>query len=370
MKMTGIVFSNIYDDTLGELTSKRTVASLPFGGRYRQIDFILSNMVNSNITSIGVITKYNYQSLMDHLGSCEEWDLNRKNGGLYILPPFASGRSVVYKGKLEALHNAVQFLESCNSEYVVLSDSVTICNINYNKVLEEHIKNKKDITVIATTPENYVEDNGLCIELSDSGETEKILVDYPAKENSLVGMGMYIMDREILIKEVEEAVATGLYHFERDFLQSKFNKGELSVNTYKFEGKTLCNRNIPEYFKNNLALLDEEVCRDIFRKTSPIYTKVRDEVPTRYGENCEVNECLIADGCVIEGKVERSVLFRNVKIKENVEIKNSVIMQGANIGKGAYLENVIMDKDVTISEDVKLIGAENNPVIIRKGETV
>jgi len=151
-RLSGIIFSNIYDGALGDLTAKRTVASLPFGGRYRQIDFVLSNMVNSNITSVGVITKYNYESLMDHLGSCEEWDLNRKNGGLYIIPPFAFGRSDVYHGKLEALHTALNFLKSQNTEYIVLSDTITICNIDYREVLANHIKSGRDITAIASKP--------------------------------------------------------------------------------------------------------------------------------------------------------------------------------------------------------------------------
>ncbi len=369
MKMTGIIFSNIYDSTLGELTANRTVASLPFGGRYRQIDFMLSNMVNSNVTNIGVITKYNYQSLMDHLGSCEEWDLNRKNGGVYILPPFASGRSDVYKGKLEALHSAIMFLESTKDEYVVLSDSVTICNINYKEILKEHVKSGKDITIIATTPKNFIDNNSLSIEMKEDS-VSKIYVNYPANESCLAGMGMYIMSKDILIKEVEEAVATGFYHFEKDFLQNKFNKGKLSVNTYKFTGVSLSNTTILKFFDNNMALLDEKISGDIFKKSAPIYTKVRDEVPTFYGEGSSCKDCLVADGCVIKGSISKSILFRDVKVKEDAVVKNSIIMQGAHIEKGAYVENVIMDKDVTVTEGVKLIGSENNPIIIRKGETI
>lgn len=371
MKMSGIIFSNIYDDTLGELTANRTVASLPFGGRYRQIDFTLSNMANSNIMNIGVITKYNYQSLMDHLGSCQEWDLNHKNGGVYIIPPFSTGRSnEVYRGKLEALHTAMNFLKSQKSEYVVLSDTITICNIDYRKVVDCHIKSGKDITVIATTPVNYTDDNVLVLETEADCTVNKITVNYPAGEKSIVGMGMFVMDREVLIKEVEEAVASGMYHFEKDFLQKRFNEGTLSVNVYKFEGAVLRNKNVSAFYKNNLALLDEKVRNDIFKKDAPVYTKVRDEIPTFYGENSDVNECIIADGCKIEGSVENSVLFRDVKISCGATIKNSIIMQGAKIGEGAYLENVILDKDVTVTDGAKLIGAVEHPVIIKKGETI
>ena len=371
MKMTAVIFSNIYDDTLGELTAKRTVASLPFGGRYRQIDFTLSNMVNSNIMNVGVITKYNYQSLMDHLGSCQEWDLNHKNGGLYIIPPFASGRATdVYRGKLEALHTAMSFLKAQNSEYIVLSDTITICNIDYRTVLEDHVKSGKDITAIATKPVNYTDDNMLVLETGRKKEAKKIIVNYPASENSLVGMGMYVMDREMLIKEVEEAVAEGFYHFERDFLQKKFNEGSLSVNVFEFKGEMLRNKNIATYFRNNLALLDEKIRNDIFKKSAPIYTKVRDEIPSYYGDNSDVNECIIADGCHIEGSAQYSVLFRDVKIEKGAKIKNSIIMQGAKIGENAYIENAILDKNVTVTDGIRLIGTPDSPVIIKKGETI
>ena len=307
---------------------------------------------------------------MDHLGSCEEWDLSRKNGGLYIIPPFSTGRaSEVYRGKLEALHTAMDFLKSQKSEYVVLSDTITICNIDYRKILDCHIKSGKDITVIATTPGNYTDDNMLVLDM-EGEEVNKIVVNYPASNQSLVGMGMYIMDREVLIKEVEESVASGLYHFEKDFLQKQFNAGTLSVNVCKFEGAVLRNKNINAFFKNNLALLNENTRGDIFKKEAPVYTKVRDEIPTFYGENSVVNECIIADGCKLEGFVENSVLFRDVKIRKNATVKNSIIMQGSVIEEGAYVENAILDKNVIVTSGIKLIGAENNPLIIKKGETV
>ena len=295
--MTGIIFSNIYDTALGVLSANRTVASLPFGGRYRFIDFTLSNMVNSGVRNIGVITKYNYQSLMDHLGSCQEWDLNNKNDSLYIIPPFASGRSEVYRGKLEALHTSINFLKSQKSQYVLLSDTITICNIDYREVLEEHIKSGADVTLIATKPANYTDDHVVVVEADSDNKATKITLNYPASEKALVGMGMFIMDREILIKEVEEAVADGFFHFEKDFVQKKFNLGTLNINIYEFEDVVLRNKDISTYFKNNLSLLDEKVRKGLFKKNSPIYTKVRDEIPSYYGENSVVNECVIADGC-------------------------------------------------------------------------
>ncbi len=369
-RLSGIIFSNIYDGALGDLTAKRTVASLPFGGRYRQIDFVLSNMVNSNITSVGVITKYNYESLMDHLGSCEEWDLNRKNGGLYIIPPFAFGRSDVYHGKLEALHTALNFLKSQKTEYIVLSDTITICNIDYREVLKCHIKSGKDITAIASKPRSGASSYPTVFEVDDGGSAKSITVNGAASEKSLVGFGMFIMERQMLIDAVEQCVSAGFYHFEKDFLQKYFNEGKITVNVYNFDGVILRNRDIATYLKNNLLLTNEEVHNGLFNSAAPIYTKVRDEIPTYYGEGSVVNECIIADGCVIKGELEKSVLFRDVKIEEGAKIVNSVIMQGTKIGKGAYIENVIIDKNVTVTEGMRLIGATHSPVIIKKGETI
>ncbi len=369
-RLSGIIFSNIYDRALGDLTAQRTVASLPFGGRYRQIDFVLSNMVNSNITSVGVITKYNYESLMDHLGSCEEWDLNRKNGGLYIIPPFAFGRADVYHGKLEALHTALNFLKAQNTEYVVLSDTITICNIDYREVLAEHIKSGKDITAVATKPRSGAASYPTVFETNDDGSAKSIAVNCAAGENSLVGIGMFIMEREALIKVVTECVSAGFYHLEKDFLQKYYNEGKISVNVYTFGETILRNRDIATYLKNNIMLSDEEIHKSLFKPSAPIYTKVRDEIPTYYGEDSVVNECIVADGCVISGEMEHSVLFRDVKVEKGAKIIGSVVMQGSKIGKNAYIENAIIDKNVTITEGTRLIGAKDSPVIIKKGETI
>ncbi len=369
-RLSGIIFSNIYDDALGDLTAKRTVASLPFGGRYRQIDYVLSNMVNSGITSVGVITKYNYESLMDHLGSCEEWDLNRKTGGLYIIPPFASGKAEVYHGKLEALNTALNFLNSQKSEYIVISDTITICNIDYEAVLVEHIASGKDITVVVSSQK----ENGIhyptVFEANNDSSAKNINVNYEAKDGAFVGLGMFIMKRETLIEVVTECVAAGYYHFEKDFLQKYFNEGRLSVNLYEFDGVALRNRDITAYLKNNIKLIDEEVQKDLYKSSSPIYTKVRDEIPTYYGENSVIDECIIADGCKIYGELKNSVLFRDVTIEEGAQVIGSIVMQGTKIKKGAYIENAIIDKNVIITEDTRLLGAKARPVIIKKGETI
>ncbi len=373
MEMIGIIFSNIYDNAMAELTYNRTVASLPFGGRYRQIDFVLSNMVNSGISQIGIITKYNYQSLMDHLGSCSEWDLNSKNGGIYLLPPFVTGQAGVYRGKLEALHIALKFLSRRSEEYVLLSDSTTLCNIDYDPILEEHIASGCDITAIAH--EFREEDKGikqdLLLQADKKGRVTDLAVDLEADSaDYLVGMGMFIMKRELLIEVIKTSVARDLHHFEREFMLRGFRMEELSVHAAKFDGVVLRNTSVSVFFQNNLKLADEKIRRDIFRSDRPIYTKVRDEIPSFYGEDSEVNDCIIADGCRIKGKVENAVLFRDVKVGKGSVVKNCVVMQGTEIGENCFIDRVILDKDVTVCDGVELKGATTSPIVIKKGETV
>jgi len=371
MQMLGIIFSNIYDGEMGDLTKKRTVASLPFGGRYRQIDFVLSNMVNSNITKVGVITKYNYQSLMDHFGDGSEWDLNRKNGGLFILPPFAHGNTGIYKGKLEALNSALSFLKHSKCEYVLMCDSTVICNIDFDEVLESHLKSGADITVVANKDYENTKDalNELVLKVVRNKAVD-IAVNAIVGEDDYTGMGMYIMGRENLIEVIETSVSHGLCHFEKDFLQRKFIHGDFNVNVYKFKDVVLRNKSIATYFSNSLSLINDKMQKGIFKPQSPIYTKVRDEAPTYYDKGCEVDDCIIADGCVIKGKAVNSVIFRDVTIEEGAVVQNSIIMQGTKIKKNAHLINVIADKDVTVSEETVLAGAKASPLIIGKGQKV
>ena len=370
MKAMGVVFSNIYDSSLGELTHHRTVASLPFGGRYRQIDFVLSNMSNSGIYNIGVITKYNYRSLMDHLGSCTEWDLNRKNEGLVILPPFVSGNTGIYKGKLEALYSAVAFIDNPNYDYVVVSDSTVLCNINLRDAIESHVKSGADVTIIANKEADDSKKHPLAISANTKNKVTGLLIDSPAENGSYVGMGMFIFKRDMLVAAIKECYAKGYVHLERDFVQRGFNEKKLRLGIYKFDGVVLRNEDIKSYYKNNMALLESNVRKGLFLQDNPIYTKVRDEIPTYYGEGSEVCDCLLADGCSIYGKIENSILFRGVRVEKGAEVKGSIVMQGAKIGKDAKLECVILDKNVTVSEGAVLKGTAEHPVIVRKGETV
>lgn len=372
MKMTGIIFSEIYGDELNAFTLDRNMAAIPFGGRYRMVDFTLSNMVNSGITSVGVLAKQHYQSLMAHLANAQEWDLNRKKGGLRILPPFAAeSYNHNLKGKLDELRNALDYLQNSTSPYVLMANANIICNMDYRPVLEAHIASGCDITIAATREDGSAKAPfGTIMQADESGRATSYALNDTARTGDWAGMELYVISREKLISIVRECTARGYYHFERDFIQTQFNCGNLSINVYPFHDVVLRIRNVPEYFQSNLSLVDERISASLFRPSRPIYTRVNDEVPTFYGLDCQVSGCIIADGCSIDGNAENSVISRGVRIGKGAVVKNCIIMQGSVVGEGAELENVVVDKWTTITPGSKLKGADTAPVIIRKGAVV
>ena len=367
MNAAGIILSGIYSDGLDPVTKHRTVASLPFGGRYRQIDFTLSNMVNSGIVSIGVITKYNYQSLIDHLGSCQDWDLNRRRGGVKIIPPYASGDTGGYRGKTEELRAALPYLKTLRADWVVIADTGTICNIALRPVVEKHAAGGKDITIVAS---HVLCDEQTVSELVFDAEGDvpgSIYLNYAARKGQYSSDGIYVLSRELLIEKIEQFASRGDYHFERDLLQQGFNTGAISVGLYPFDGKVLKNRSVPEYLRNSLALTDRSIKDGLFNPERPIYTAVRDEVPSRYGDGCFVAECTVADGCVVNGTVARSVLGRGVTIEEGASVAGSVIMDSCVIRSGAHVENAILDRNVEVCGGCVIQGSPDAPAIVGKG---
>lgn len=370
MNMMGIIFSNIYDERLGEIAAHRTLASLPFGGRYRLIDFVLSNMVNSGITNVGVITKQNYQSLMDHLGNGKEWDLDRKVDGLFILPPFGQGQKNVYRGKLEALWGALSFLKRSNEEYVLLADTNIICNIDYNDLLKRHIESGAQISMI--TKREKIENSGdlrdIVIRSDFSGRVVDVLMHYSVPGVVNAGVGMYIMKRSFLIELLQDAHSYNLVDFEQEIIQAK--KSYLNIAEITFGGEILRVDSVGRYFASNMALLDQDVRNEIFSQNGPIYTKIRDEFPTHYRKGCRLKNSLIADGCIIEGEVENSILFRGVTVGAGAKIKNCILMQDTKIEDNVELEYTICDKNVTVTKGRLLMGAPAHQIIITKGKVV
>ena len=371
MHVMGIIFAN--DATMGELTSKRTMASLPFGGRYRQVDFHLSNMTAAGIRHIGIISRHNYQSLMNHIGDGEEWGLELGEGGLEFLTPYAMSTTDRYRGKLENLYFAMDFLTfgGDEDEYVVMADSSILSNMDLTKVIASHIESGKDITVVTKAGiANGSKQLDLAVKLDKKGEIEDIAVDYVASEDYLASMDIFVLNKKWFVEQINECVARNRYHMDRDVVMGLWQKGKATINVYQFDGVAMFNESIEEYFRNSLALLDQDVRHDLFGRNHPIFTKVRDRVPSYYGENCEIENCLVADGCFLEGEAEDSILFRQVTICEGAEVENCVIMNDAVIGEGAELEYVILDKNVTVRPGARLVGTAKNPIIVKRGETV
>ena len=369
MNVMGIIFTN--DATMGELTNKRTIASIPFGGRYRQVDFALSNLACAGVRHIGVIARQNYQSLMHHVGDGEEWGLELEEGGLEFLTPYAQTSVGSYRGKLESLSNAMDFLEyGDEDELVIMTDSAVLSNIDLRAVIDAHMASGKDVTVVTKAGVcNGEKKIDLAIKVAD-GEIKDMAVNYVAGPEYAASMDIFVLSKKFLIQSVKNLIARDKFHMDRDLVMGGWQHGEVSVNTYAFEGTAMFNESMEEYFANSMALIKKDIRADIFGGAHPVYTKVRDRVPTYYGAGCEVEDSLIADGCIIDGEVEDSILFREVTIAKGAEVENCILFNDAVIGEGAELKYAILDKNVTVTPGAKLIGTKNNPIIVKRGETV
>ena len=370
-KVLGIVFSNMHDEYMGEITNRRTMASVPFGGRYRLIDFALSNMVNSGIEDIGVITKSNYQSLMDHLGSGRDWDLARKRGGLCILPPFSSVNSTgIYKGRLDALAGILGYIRHSKAEYVVMADCDVISNIDLNDVVQQHLKTDADFTLVYKR-ECMPIDTGCdttMLKFDENGRVNDVLINPDQSGENCYYLDMAVVEKRKLEHIITEAVARNQKNFKDDVLIAQHKT--LKMIGYEFKGYATKINSMKSYYKANMDLLDYKLLEGLFPSERPIYTKVRDEAPAKYGLSATVANSLVADGCVIDGEVENSILFRGVKVAKGAKVKNAIIMQGSTIGEDVNIECVIMDKDVSVRPGRNLMGHNTYPVYITKGATV
>ncbi len=362
----GLIFASINDSAVIDLTKQRTMGSIPFGGRYRLIDFPLSNMVNSGIQEVGVITKSNYGSLMDHLGSGREWDLARKKGGLHLLPPFSQVGGGVYQGRLEALNNVWNFIDYAKSEYVVLANCDVITNIDFNKVIAQHEDSEADITIVYAKGlyrmEKNVNTNILTID-EDNNVTEVLIHPDMAGECNIC-LDMFVMKTDFMKKIVREAASKSQHSLIRDVLQHR--KDEFVIKAYEHKDCFFKIDSLEAYYKTNLLLQKSEIRKSLFNSEMPIYTKTGDNAPVKYGLETTVKNSTIADGCTIEGTVENCILFRGVKIGKGAVVKNCVLMQGTVIGEKCNLDGVIADKNVEISAERVLTGSEECPLYLGK----
>ena len=373
----GIIFSSLHDDMIPELTKVRTMASLPYGCRYRLIDFPLSNMVNAGINSVYVLAQRNYQSLTDHVGSGKDWDLARRSGGLRIMTPyisaFADDGIARFNSRLEALKSMSNSLFTMNGDYVVLADCDGVCNIDLKDMIAQHERTGADITVAVKrmniTPERAA--NAVLIESDESGRITDALVR-PARMAGVydVNINIWVVTRRYLQNMVHDAMSRNLTSLTRDFLCRNARFGKYTV--YRFDGYYANFSSLEDYYDSSMELRGDSALRDsIFNvKGRPIITKVRNSTPTKYSDTAVVKNSLIADGCVIEGRVENSILFRGVKIGKDTVVKDSILFQDTYTGSNVSLQYVITDKDVVIRDFRTLSGYKTLPFCIGKGRMV
>ena len=368
----GLVFPNINDICIPELTSKRAIGSIPFGGKYRLIDFTLSNFVNSGIDKVGVVAEKKFASLMDHLGSGKAWDLSKRRGGLTILSPYSMGADS-FTTTVECMYNMRGFVEKAKEEYVLLTTSNNIFNCDYTKMIEQHMNTNADITlmyvhgkiskgaaaplVITTDTDNKITDMVINPRVENSGDVE---CDYIFSST--------FMKKELFLDLLVDCVSRNALDFRRNFILDNYKR--FNVYGYEFTGYYSAITSIDTYFKSNMSLMDPLVRADLFNVDRPIFTKVRDDMPSKYGLGSSVKNSLIAQGCVIEGEVENSIISKGVHIGKGAKVENCIIMQDTKIGENAGLSYVICDKDVVIKNGRALMGYDTYPIYIAKDNIV
>lgn len=368
----GVIYTGESDARLRELTMTRAIAALPVAGRYRVIDFLVSSMVNSGIKNVGIIMQKNYHSLMDHLGSGKEWDLHGKHDGLYVLPPFLTRENVgVYNGILDALRSNNNYLTRSKQEYLLLSNSNIIYNAHLDEMIQAHLDSGADITLMYTRDPSMKRDEyGSYISVDESGRVTEIEVEPTQPTLDCSFMDVLLLRREMLRTLVDKGVAHGLHSMNRDILVPMIQEGRARVNAWEYKGPCWRMDSVQSFFRFNMDVLDMANRRRLFAPDLPVYTKVRDEMPARYGDDASVVNSMVADGCVIEGTVENSILFRGVRIAPRAHVKNCIIMQDGMVHSEATIENCILDKQATIKRSAKLIGPAAYPIVIAKNVVI
>ena len=363
----GIINLNEREDNIKELTYNRPLASIPFGGRYRIIDFALSNMSNSGLVNVSIFTQNKYHSLLDHLGSGKPWDLDRRRDGLLLYSPMFNYYTLgIYRGDIDNFKTHMDYIHLSKQQNVIITPSYMICNIDYKKAAEHFLKTNADITVVYKKAENCSENylNYNTLEFDENGRVTKVEKNFGKKECCNISMEMYIIKKHLLLDIVHTCVSSGEYEDLNVAIQK--NLGRFFVNAYEYKGYVSKVDSIQSYFKANMDIINQNVSKELFFQNGLIYTKVKDAPPSKYMESAEVKNSVIANGVIIEGSVENSVIFRSVKIHKNAVVHNSIIMQNCVIEEGVYLKNVILDKNVRITANKQLKGDNNYPIVIEK----
>ena len=368
-----INLDSIQKPSVNVLSDHRPVATIPVAGRYRLIDFTLSNMVNSGITNVGIYAREAYRSLSDHLGSGKDWDLSRKKGGLYILTPESTKNNNNYgyrKGDIYTILANIDYIEKSPEEYIIVAPSYMICTIDYNDLLKYHKESNNDITIVYKRVDNANKDFEKCntLNIDKDGRVKNVGNNLKAFPSANICMDTFIMRRKDFIECIYSIASMGTYSYIEDCIINQLDN--IQVGAYKYEGYLKSINSIKSYYEASKEFLTEEVSKEVFRSNRKIFTKDKSQAPTIYGEDAEVRGSFVATGCQINGTVENSTLFRKVKIGKGTVIRNCVIMQSCTIGENVVLENVILDKNVVITSGKELKGDKDYPMVIEKNQTV
>ncbi len=363
-RVMGIINLTEPVDNMQYLTEHRPLGAVPFGGRYRLIDFTLSNMVNAGIRNVGIFVQDHYRALMDHLGTGKEWDLDRLRDGLFILPPDGHHHSL-NPGDVELLHRHLDYLEKSRQDTVIMTGTSMICNIDLAQVLAYHRDKEADITIVYKAGgQGTYEGRCTLLDLTAEQRVTGIEVNPVIPRSRNISMQMYVMDKILLMEMLDQSVSRGETDWVKDCLNR--NLSRLQIYGYPFKGYLGKITSLKSYYQTTMELLQPVISRELFFQAGLIYTKVKNEAPTKYTNSANVITSLIANGCVIEGTVENSVLFRGTKVGKGAYIKDSVIMQKSVVGENCHFEHVILDKDVLVSAGKHLMGAPEYPLVIRK----
>lgn len=368
MAAVGLIFSNIHDKNISQLTKERTMASVPFGCRYRLVDFVLSNMVNAGITKVGLVTKSSYQSLIRHIGTGKDWDLARKHGGVIILAPFGdAGSGPLYTNRLEALQNSITFIDRCDEDYFILSDCDIVCNLPFDKIIEYHKATGADITGVyqENQSKRTIERSSSIFEIDADGRITDLKVQKTVSGKKNFSLNVWVFNSSLLKSLIHDSILYGMVSLSRDIIAPRLEK--LKVMGYEFDGHLSCIDSLTGYFEANMAILDRDVRMQLFHsKSYPVYTKIKDSAPTKYGPDARVKNSIIADGCTIDGIVENSIIFRDVTISRGAVVRNSIVMQDCVLERNSSIDHIITDKKVVIRGGRYLSGCEGHPFFIDK----
>lgn len=364
----GLILADRSANELRELVMCRTAASVPFAGRYRLIDFSLSSLQNAGVRDVGVIMQQDYQSLLDHIGSGKEWDMSRKRGGLRLLPPFGRQSGVgEYVSVIDALLAVRGYISDVKQNYIFLTRGSLAVNLDLADIMAAHLKSGADVTAVCMpgTPEGthhrFVAD--------ENGRVKELLFRRSGPGPGVAAMEAYVMAKTTLLDIIDRCDSALARHFHRDGLGGLMETGG-SINVYMHEGYAVNIDTVDGYYKANMDMLEAKNRHELFPEDRPVHTKGRADVSTYYGEGATVKNCLVADGCFIEGEVEHCVIFRGVRVEAGAVLKNCIIMQDAVIGAGAQLSNIISDKDVTVGAGVTLAGSPKLPLVVPKGSVL